>query len=298
MAAVTSDFPPLPGPGWYRDPYDRDQVRRWDGATWTSEVRPAAAAQKPTGRSFAIAVPMGIAAGIVLSGIVIRRSTEPAAYALGQSTALGAIAGLGAAVLTYVAPFKWRWWYFPPVIVAAWFMLFGLSTLQDSPTASGRSTERVELVAPTKVGALELVKVPDLEARRATVERLMRERVGELDSVVIGPYAVPGGKVTMVFTGLNLAPGSDFDDETTNSPARAVLNYLAGAGIKDREYVEPGRLGGAMMCGPGVMESVEVYVCAWATVGVLGSVAFADDIEPDEATHLTHDLRELAEHAS
>lgn len=38
---------PLPAPGWYGDPQDPTQLRYWDGAKWTDQVRPMVTAQSP-----------------------------------------------------------------------------------------------------------------------------------------------------------------------------------------------------------------------------------------------------------
>lgn len=38
---------PLPAAGWYADPQDSAQLRYWDGAQWTEQVRPLVTQQAP-----------------------------------------------------------------------------------------------------------------------------------------------------------------------------------------------------------------------------------------------------------
>lgn len=41
-APVTATGPPTEAgrPGWYRDPWQRDALRYWDGRAWTARARP------------------------------------------------------------------------------------------------------------------------------------------------------------------------------------------------------------------------------------------------------------------
>jgi hypothetical protein len=244
---------------------------------------------------FKMALPWGVCVWIALAVIHVQRSTEPAAYVLGQTFAWGMIAGAAAAVLALVSRFEWRWWFYPPVVLTIGFVFYGLSSLNDSPTSSGRSTTRMELTAPASFGALDGVDAANLDEMRTEIEDKMDRGTDGVESAVVGQYGPNGGRPTVAFFGINVAPDSRFDDEIDESPSRAVLNYLAGAGVDEGEYVETGRLGGAMRCAPVDQQGAD-YVCAWSTVGVLGVVTFLDEVSDiDEAAERALEFRELAE---
>jgi hypothetical protein len=110
-------------PGWYDDPWNPANIRRWDGEEWTGETaprpaaapgrQPAAPGRQPgnapsRGRAWPInpLVIAGVVAAIVVVGVVVMLSghggSSPTATTLGPAPAptTAAPAGLPAAVLT------------------------------------------------------------------------------------------------------------------------------------------------------------------------------------------------------
>lgn len=248
--------------------------------------------------AYRLAIPVGVAVGILLWAVVRRWSTESDAFVFGETVAVGAAAGLLVALLAHVSRFRWRWWFYPPVIASIAGLIVGLMALTGSPTSSGPSTTRAaELAVPASFETLPRIDPELVERARVTAEATVKRQVEGVEALVMGQYAEPGKAPSVAFVGINVVPGSQADDDITESPDEAVLNYLAGAGVRARKALPPGPLGGAMMCGWITVESGHGYTCAWATSGVIGVVTFVGGITGfDHAAKRTREFRALAEH--
>ena len=241
-----------PAPGWYPDPHDESQQRWWDGTVWTEQQREAPPPRSTKGLIGAGVVwgaAVGAAAGIVLGGVAQARLSGSASYIVGQGVGVGLMAGLLAGVIASAVRIRWRWWFFPPLVAVLWSVIFVVGHLDELRSQPSPEVPRMSLSAPAEVEGLVRVTGPEVEDAQAQAEGELGEDVA---SLVLGAYTIEGEDQTLIFTGMNLAPGRAMDDQTITSPATVVSDALAGAGVDDPTYVDDTEPGVAMMCGPAV----------------------------------------------
>lgn len=251
---------------------------------------------KPNRWAFAIALPIGILTTAVFAGIQIPRSTEPAAYVMGQAMAWGVFPAIGIALLVFFLPSRVPWWLYAPGVVAAGAFLFAVSTLGPNadPTDSGRTEARAGLQLPTTSGDWDLVANSELEKQYEGRETELTETFGEGVEMVVGQYQHRKDQaLTMGFVGLMSESGTELDDEIVESPKRAIRNQAAGAGVDDIDYFDSGPQGGALGCGTAEGgPSKGAILCVFAAPGRSGMTAFRPGtIALEEAAEVTRALR-------
>lgn len=251
---------------------------------------------KPNRWAFAIALPIGVLTTAVFAGIQIPRSTEPAAYVMGQAMAWGVFPAIGIALLVFFLPSRVPWWLYAPGVVAAGAFLFAVSTLGPNadPTDSGRTEARAGLHLPSTSGDWQLDRSEATKRHFDAQKKRARSELGDDVTVVAGQYLHRDDQTRrMGFSGVVTKPGTGLDDEINDSPSRATRNYMAGAGFDDIDYFDAGPQGGALACGEGSTGQAKgVVMCTFTAAGRQGTTAFTPGtVTVEEAAELTREFR-------
>lgn len=269
--------------------------------------------QMPTRRAnrdaFVISLAIGAAFWLFDYLITAERSVHNSAYAAGASMGAALIAALPVAFAAWSSAARWPLWRYCALIVGIGLGLMLLHSVSNSVSASGTARERASDAGPAE-SALDVhhtVDVPALvgpwvrddsaatQVRVQQAEEQVQRGLGAEGATPDVAFYRNGDQqaLLLVLTG---QPGGRFDEETSASPARAVVDELAGAGVEQRTVAEPGPLGGALGCGPSTTNE-QLYVCTWAERGMLGSVSFVDTpITADAAAETTRGFRAATEH--
>ncbi len=105
-------------------------------------------------------------------------------------------------------------------------------------------------------------------------------------------YARADG-ATMAFLGFNVDPASAYAERLADTPEVIVDVALADAGIRERQALDAGELGGALACGTLPEEyGVDGLTCAWADDATTAQVTMVvPRLDYEEAGMLARDFR-------
>lgn len=250
--------------------------------------------KRANGNAFAIAGGIGALVWLVVAVFDISRSGHNLAFVTGESFGTALIAALPVALVARASRAPWPLWRYPVFIVPIAIVATLLSLLAD-PSDPSRTQQRRTAAAPAVVGAWTRDDSPAAKAQLQPAMDELRGRLGaDMDTSEMALYRSGGGRaVLMVVT---TRPGSSMDNDTRLSPRQAVVDELAGAGVRQPSMVDAGPLGGALGCGLST-KNAQVYTCSWAEFGMLGTLMLANTPHNvDVAPQLTRDFRWATEH--
>jgi hypothetical protein len=148
------------------------------------------------------------------------------------------------------------------------------------------------LVTPDSVGEWSRVTT-DAAQDNAEAYLIRAEEEAEPGATpLFAEYARDDG-ATMAFLGFNVDPASAYGERLADNPEVVVDVALADAGIKDRQALDAGELGGALACGTLPEEyGVHGLTCAWADDTTTAQVTLVvPQLDYEEAGMLTRDFR-------
>ena len=247
---------------------------------------------KPNVHAWRFVLPLGLAAYVAFLVYLLPSNAGSNAYQAGRAVLPALLPALVVGIVAKQSATPWRWWWYPGAVLLPAFLWFGMlevvPDVAEDRVADG--TEGRSLATPDVVGDWRLIDSPAAQRRgEARLDRI--ESVGA--DGVYGEYA--GAEGGMFYFGATVPSSSQgLYEELQDSPTDALNNFLAGAGLNERDPVEPGPLGGAMVCGAPDQPNLQpgTFVCGWADLSTVASVTVVGrDLDRDRAAEMVRAFR-------
>lgn len=187
---------------------------------------------------------------------------------------------------------RWSWWLYPPIVILPAATIVALTYLAPDRLDPAASASQRSLTAPDQAGSWRLQSNAATDARA----RELQAQVARADEglvTVYGEYHRSGGDL-LIYNGLNAGSESALLDELATAPSSALQDYLDQTGVQRLTTMDPGDLGGALVCGTiaRLGPYVDLPVCGWADAAGIGRATYrVDGINLDVAAGLTRDFR-------
>ena len=246
--------------------------------------------KRANGNAFSISATVGAVVWLAVYIFNVQRSVHSAAFVAGASLATALIAAAPVAIVAWSSGARWPLWRYPAFILTIALGVTLPSAVADGPADSDRTDERRTAAAPATVGPWTRDDSSSAKARlQQAKDQWQRAAGADGDTAEIALYQ-NGGQTAMLLV-ITMRPGSGLDKQASASPSQAVVDALAGAGVGQRSMADPGPLGGALGCGPST-NGDQLYLCAWAELGMLGTITFVDaQLTADAAAETTRAFR-------
>jgi hypothetical protein len=135
--------------------------------------------------------------------------------------------------------------------------------------------------APSTLAGLDKIQDPQIDQLGDQLTQQLKQKNARLDNAVVGMYSANGdrGHAVLVLgaTGLVFSPGREVDNAFQGMSE-------SGLPVSDKKNYDAGALGGAVKCGSGSVQRIDLTVCAWGDHGSVGMGIFYNRPASESAT--------------